>query len=398
MSFLTLDTANVTHQNVLVRLDLNLPMKNGIVSDDTRIKRSLLTLQELLKKQAKIIILSHFGRPKGKVDPVMSLEPIAAYLEKFVNCPVSFVKDCIGFSTEDIIQKAPFSSIVVLENLRFYAEEEANDLDFARKLAGLGNLYVNDAFSCSHRAHASVAAICKFLPCYAGRAMEKELSTLESVLKSPKRPLMAIVGGSKVSTKIDLLHNLIKKVDHLVIGGGMANTFLAAKAYEIGQSLCEDDYIPTAQEIMIEAETHHCNLILPIDVILTDEIVENAKAENIRAERVSKSHKIADMGAESITRIQQILDSCQTVIWNGPVGVFEVSPFGKGSVDLAHHIAHLTKKGKIISVAGGGDTLAALAKADVENDFTYTSTAGGAFLEWLEGKDLPGVSALKQMI
>lgn len=396
MSFLTLDSANVTHQNVLVRLDLNLPMQNGQVTDDTRIKRSLSTLQELLKKDAKVIILSHFGRPKGKTEPALSLEPIAKYLQKFVDCPISFATDCIGTEAQGVIQAAPFGSIVVLENLRFHPEEEANDAEFAKKLAALGNLYINDAFSCSHRAHASVTAISKLLPSYAGRAMGAELKALESVLKNPKRPVMAIVGGSKVSTKIDLLHNLIQQVDHLVIGGGMANTFLAAQAHEVGKSLCEDDFIPTAQEIMIEAQDHNCNLIIPIDVAVTDEITESAKATTVSAQRVGESHKIADMGEKSVALIQQTMEQCQTVIWNGPVGVFEISPFDKGSLALAHHIAMLTKQGKLVSVAGGGDTLAALAKANVESDLTYTSTAGGAFLEWLEGKVLPGVEALNQ--
>lgn len=396
MSFLTLDDANVTHQNVLLRLDLNLPISNGVITDNTRIIRSLPMLNELLKKQAKIIILSHFGRPKGAIDPACSLETVAKHLQQFVNCPVTFAKDCIGEPAETAIKEAPYSSIIVLENLRFHKEEEQNDSNFARRLASLGQLYINDAFSCVHRAHASVAAICDCLPSYAGRALQQELQALQSVLETPKKPTMAIVGGSKVSTKIELLHNLAQRVDYLVIGGGMANTFLAAQAIEIGQSLCEDDYIPTAQEILLEADAKGCKIILPIDVVVTENIVANPESKTVSINKIGPTQKVVDIGPKSVSQITGFMDQCHTLVWNGPVGVFEIAPFHQGSAALAHHIAELTKAKKLVSIAGGGDTLAALAKANATDALTYTSTAGGAFLEWLEGKRLPGIIALQE--
>lgn len=396
MSFLTLDDVNVTHQNVLLRLDLNLPMLNGVISDDTRIIRSLPTIKELLDKQAKIIILSHFGRPKGVIDPAYSLEAVARHLQQFVNCPVVFGKDCVGEAAEEAVKTTSYGSIIVLENLRFHKEEEQNDPDFAKKLASLADLYINDAFSCTHRAHASVAAICDYLPGYAGRALQQEVNALQSVLETPEKPVMAIVGGSKVSTKIELLQNLTHRVDYLVIGGGMANTFLAAQAVEIGQSLCEDDHIPTAQEILLEAEAQRCKIILPIDVVVTENIVANADVKIVPINKIGQTQKVADIGPKSLSQILHFMDQCRTLVWNGPVGVFEIEPFHQGSVTLAHHIAELTKTKKIISVAGGGDTLAALAKANVTDALTYTSTAGGAFLEWLEGKQLPGILSLQR--
>lgn len=396
MSFLTLDNVNVTHQNVLLRLDLNLPISNGTITDDTRIIRSLPTINQLLEKQAKIIILSHLGRPKGTIDLTYSLESVTKHLQQFVKCPVIFAKDCIDEKAEIAIREAPYGSIIVLENLRFHKEEEKNDPDFAKKLASLGQLYINDAFSCTHRAHASVAAICDYLPSYAGRALEQELHALQLVLETPKKPVMAIVGGSKVSTKIELLQNLTHRVDYLVIGGGMANTFLAAQAIEIGQSLCEDDYIPTAQEILLEAEAQGCKIILPVDVVVTENIVADSESKTVSINKISPTQKVADIGSQSINRITGFMDQCHTLVWNGPVGVFEIEPFHQGSITLAHHIAVLTKAKKLVSVAGGGDTLAALAKANITNELTYTSTAGGAFLEWLEGKKLPGIIALQE--
>ncbi|WP_084756130.1 phosphoglycerate kinase [Candidatus Paracaedibacter symbiosus] len=391
-----LDEVNVTHKNVLLRLDLNLPMSNGEVIDSTRIIRSLSTINELLQKQAKIIILSHFGRPKGKINLAYTLKPIAEHLQQFVECPVVFAPDCVGDEVKRIITDAPQASIIVLENLRFHEGEEKNDAAFAKELSSLGQIYINDAFSCTHRAHASVAAICEQLPSYAGRALEQELTALQSVLKTPKKPVMAIVGGSKISTKIELLQNLLPRVDYLVIGGGMANTFLAAQAVEVGQSLCEDDYIPTAQEILMDAETHDCEIVLPIDVVVTATIAPNVESKTVSIDKIAPTQKVVDIGPKSLSRINHFMDQCQTLVWNGPVGVFEIEPFDLGSVGLAHHIAALTKAKKLISVAGGGDTLAALAKADVEKDLSYTSTAGGAFLEWLEGKKLPGVVALQR--
>ncbi len=396
MSFLTLDQANVTHQNVLLRLDLNLPFSHGAVTDNTRITRSLPTINALVARQAKVIILSHFGRPRDIKDVQYSLKPIAEHLQQFVDCPVIFAADCISDMAEKAIADAPFGSIIVLENLRFYKEEEQNDVLFAKKLADLGQLYVNDAFSCVHRAHASIVGICSHLPSYAGHALQQELQALQSVLETPKKPVMAIVGGSKVSSKIDLLQNLLTQVDYLVIGGGMANTFLAAQAIEVGNSLCEDEYIPTAQEILMAAEDHNCEIVLPIDVVVTNVIVPNSEFKISSIDRIGSMQKIADIGPKSVSRICHFMDQCQTLVWNGPVGVFEVEPFDQGSILLGQHIAALTKENKIMSVAGGGDTLAALAKAGVEDDFTYTSTAGGAFLEWLEGKQLPGIVALQK--
>lgn len=396
MPFLTLDQANGTHQNVLLRLDLNLPFSNGVVTDNTRIMRSLPTINALVTRQAKVIILSHFGRPKGIKDAQYSLKPIAEYLQQFVDCPVIFAGDCIGDIAEKTIADAPFGSIIVLENLRFYKEEEQDDALFAKKLADLGQLYVNDAFSCVHRAHASITGICSHLPSYVGQALLQELQALQSVLEKPKKPVMAIVGGSKISSKIDLLQNLLKQVDYLVIGGGMANTFLAAQAIEVGSSLCEDDYIPTAQEILMAAEGHSCEIVLPIDVVVTNVIASNSEFKTSSTDRIGAMQKIADIGPKSVSRICHFMDQCQTLVWNGPVGVFEIEPFDQGSIALGQHIATLTKANKIMSVAGGGDTLAALAKAGVENSFTYTSTAGGAFLEWLEGKQLPGIIALQK--
>lgn len=396
MSFLTLDNANVTHQNVLLRLDLNLPLSRGVISDSTRITRSLSTINQLIAASAKVIILSHYGRPDGKVEAKYSLEPIAEHLKQFVDCPVTFAKNCVGEDAEKAVAAAPYGSIIVLENLRFYPQEEQNDPLFAQQLAALGQIYVNDAFSCSHRAHASIDAICTYLPSYAGRALQQELQILQSVLEAPQKPVMAIVGGSKVSSKIKLLQNLVQRVDYLVIGGGMANTFLAAQAIEIGNSLYEEDYIPTAQEILIEAETKGCEIILPIDVVVTGAIAPHCEAKTVSVDKIGVTQKVADIGPKSVSRINYFIDQCQTLIWNGPVGVFEIDPFAQGSVALAQHIATLTQANKLISVAGGGDTLAALKKAEVGEAFTYTSTAGGAFLEWLEGTQLPGVVALQR--
>ncbi|MBW8310119.1 MAG: phosphoglycerate kinase [Candidatus Paracaedibacteraceae bacterium] len=375
--FLTLDQVNVTQQNVLVRLDLNIPLKNQMVSDDTRLVRALPTLHELIKKNARIIILSHFGRPEGQINPEFSLQPIARILKQYLDCLINFGSDCVGEAANFAIRHTPYGGMVLLENLRFHPQEEQNDPQFAQQLANLGDIFVNDAFSCSHRAHASVVGIGDYLPVVAGRAMEAELKALQSILGNPNRPLMAIVGGSKVSTKLELLTNLISKVDYLVLGGGMANTFLLAQGIDIGESLAEPDLVEQARTIMAKAQENKCTLILPQDYATPDD-----------------AFKIMDIGATSIHTIQSALDHCQTVVWNGPVGVFEVSPFEKGSMAIAHYIVQRTQEGKVVSVAGGGDTLACLNKAGVGDQLTYTSTAGGAFLEWLEGKNLPGIRAL----
>lgn len=375
--FLTLDQVNVTNQNVLIRLDLNIPMEDQKVSDDTRITRILPTLNELINKHAKVIILSHFGRPNGQPNPRLSLAPIAKILESYLNCPVSFAPDCIGDIAKQAIKKTPFGGVVMLENLRFHPEEELNDPIFSKELAKLGDLYINDAFSCSHRAHASVVGIGDYLPIIAGRAMEAELDALQQILTTPARPIMAIVGGSKVSTKLDLLMNLVSKMDYLVLGGGMANTFLLAQGIDIGESLAEPALISQALLILETAKQHNCRVILPQDYRSPDD-----------------SFKIMDIGGQTVRMITDHINTCHTVVWNGPVGVFEIPPYDTGSVQIARHIAHRTQTGNLISVAGGGDTLACLNKANVGSQLTYTSTAGGAFLEWLEGKNLAGISAL----
>ncbi len=392
--FLTLDDAIVTHQNVLIRLDLNLPIQDGRITDTTRIERCLPTLRELIDKEAKIIVLSHYGRPKGRKDNSFSLKPLALALKEFINTPIHFVDDCVGPQVQEAIDQLKEGEILVLENLRFYAEEEANDPQFSRQLADLGHIYVNDAFSCSHRAHASVVGIPSYLPSYGGRAMQAELQALTQIMGQTKRPIMAIVGGSKVSTKLDLLTNLVGKMDYIVIGGGMANTFLKAQGHPIGASLVEDKMIPTAQEILKAAQRSGCQILLPKDVQVTQDLKPHPSSVIVDVTMVQDDHLIADIGPQSVQHIAQILDTCQTLVWNGPVGVFEIPPFDQGSVKLAQCIAERTSKG-LISVAGGGDTLAALQLAQCGDRFTYTSTAGGAFLEWLEGKVLPGVEALR---
>jgi phosphoglycerate kinase len=392
-SFLTLDEAIVTHQNVLVRLDLNLPMNEGVVSDATRIHRVLPTLQELIEKKAKVIILSHLGRPKGSPDPRYSLHPIAKALAQHLKVPVHFVDACVGEKAKRAISQLTPGEVLVLENLRYHKEEEENNPAFAEQLASLGDLYVNDAFSCSHRAHASVVGIPAYLPSYAGRSMETELVALNAILLTPKRPLTAIVGGSKVSTKLDLLQNLIAKVEFLIIGGGMANTFLKAQGKPIGASLVEDTMLETAQKILNAAHNHGCQIILPLDAQVTENLVPGCTSHTKALHEISEKDIIADMGAQTIQHILSYLDQSQTIVWNGPVGVFEIPPFDQGSVALAKKIAELTYQG-VTTVAGGGDTLAALNQANCLDRLSYTSTAGGAFLEWLEGKELPGVQAL----
>jgi phosphoglycerate kinase len=380
-SFLTLDQIDVAHKTVLLRLDLNIPMENQCVSDDTRIVRALPTLTELLKRQAKVVVLSHFGRPEGKPNFNLSLFPVAEILQSYLSCPLLFASDCIGAAAEIGVANASYGEVVFLENLRFHPEEEKNDPKFAKQLASLGDIYVNDAFSCSHRAHASIVGICDNLPAVAGRAMEAELNALQSLLTTAARPIMAIVGGSKVSTKLELLANLVTKIDILVLGGGMANTFLLAQGKDVGNSLVEPDLVKAAQDRMALAEKNKCRLILPEDYASPTSPPEGPLT-------------IMDIGPQTIQTIKSAIDTCQTVVWNGPVGVFEVPPFETGSVALATAIAQKTQAGKLVSIAGGGDTLACLNKAQVGDKFTYTSTAGGAFLEWLEGKRLPGVAAL----
>jgi phosphoglycerate kinase len=392
--FLTLDDVDIENKTVLVRADLNLPMQDGCVTDSTRAQRLLPTLKALKERQAKIILLSHFGRPKGQRSEAESLKHLLPALTKSFGQPVLFANDCIGVAAESAVRTLHPGEILLLENLRFHADEEKNDAVFAKALASLGDLYVNDAFSCSHRTHASVVAITQFLPAVAGRSMQAELEALASILNNPKRPLMAIVAGSKVSTKLTLLRNLVQKVDHLVVGGGMANTFLSALGFPIGHSLCEPEMMDTARLILKEASASGCEVILPQDVAVTLDLKAKTPRRVLPVSDVQAYDKIVDIGEETVADINAKLSGCATVVWNGPVGVFEVPPFDVGSVALAKCIADQTSKGNLISVAGGGDTLAALGHAGCVDRFTYTSTAGGAFLEWLEGKELPGVKAL----
>ena len=394
--FRTLDDIGaVKGKRVLVRVDLNVPVQDGAVSDATRIERVAPTILELCDKGAKVILLAHFGRPKGAPDPAQSLEPIARATASILGRAVAFAGDCIGPAAASAVAALPDGGILLLENTRFHKGEEKNDPDFAKALAANGDLYVNDAFSAAHRAHASTEGIAKLLPAYAGRTMEAELSALEKGLGKPVRPVVAIVGGAKVSTKIDLLMNLVTKVDALVIGGGMANTFLAARGTDVGKSLCEHDLAATAKQIMIEAATAGCAIVLPVDGVIAREFKAGAANETVDVAAVPADAMILDVGPKTIQAVTDWIDRAATLVWNGPLGAFEIAPFDTATVAAARHAAACTKAGKLVSVAGGGDTVAALNHAGVADDFTYVSTAGGAFLEWMEGKTLPGVEALK---
>ncbi|USG62686.1 phosphoglycerate kinase [Sneathiella marina] len=394
VGFKTFDDLDANGKTVLVRVDLNVPMVDGEISDFTRIERIVPTLQELKAKGAKIVLLSHFGRPKGKPVPEMSLRPIAAGLARHLGSPVEFVEDCIGADTHRKVRDFPEGSVILLENVRYHAGEEANEDAFAQELAKNGDVYVNDAFSCSHRAHASTEAIAHILPAYAGLNLEAELTALSSALENPLRPVMAIVGGAKISTKLDLLFNLIEKVDCLVIGGGMANTFLNAKGVDVGASLCEHDLADTANEILSKAEKIGCEILLPEFAVLAKEFKAGAANRTASVENVQSDEMILDIAPASASLLEDRLKNTKTLIWNGPLGAFEIDPFGDGTIAVARAAEALTRNGTLISVAGGGDTVSALAKAGVTDGFTYISTAGGAFLEWMEGKDLPGVLAL----
>ncbi|EKF40506.1 phosphoglycerate kinase [Nitratireductor indicus C115] len=394
-NFKTLDDlTDIVGKRVLVRVDLNVPVQDGHVSDTTRIERIAPTLAELSDKGAKVILLAHFGRPKGKPDPAASLQPIAYAVETTLDRRIHFAKDCIGAPAAEAIAEMANGDILLLENTRFHAGEEKNDPAFAKALAENGDIYVNDAFSAAHRAHASTEGLAHLLPSYAGRTMQAELEALEKGLGDPARPVLAIVGGAKVSTKIDLLMNLVKKVDALVIGGGMANTFLAARGTEVGKSLCEHDLAATAKQIMIEAAESSCALILPVDAVVAREFKAGAENEVVGIENVPADAMILDVGPLSVEKIEEWLDRADTVVWNGPLGAFEIAPFDAATVAAARHAAQRTSEGLLVSVAGGGDTVAALNHAGVADAFTYVSTAGGAFLEWMEGKALPGVEAL----
>ena len=392
--FRTLDDVDVKGKRVLLRVDLNVPMADGKVTDTTRIERIAPTITEISGKGGKVIILAHFGRPKGR-DPKETLKPVAAALGHIVKKPVAFANDCIGPDAEKAVAAMKDGDILCLENTRFHPQEEKNDPAFVAELAKLGDIWVNEAFSAAHRAHASTEGLGHKLPAYAGRTMQAELDALGRALDHPKKPVIAIVGGAKVSTKLELLENLVTKVDALVIGGGMANTFLHAQGIQIGKSLAEKDLAPTALRILDKAEAASCAIILPVDATVAFHFAANAPSQAYGLDAIPADGMILDVGPLSIERVKSAIDDAHTLVWNGPLGAFELNPFDKGTVAAAKHAAARTKSGKLISVAGGGDTVAALNQAGVAADFTYVSTAGGAFLEWMEGKPLPGVDVLR---
>jgi len=394
--FLTLDDVDLKGKTVLVRADLNVPMQAGKITDYNRVNRLLPTLRELMDKGAKIVLISHFGRPKGEYVPSMSLAPLTdALSDALGGVDVHFGVDCIGGEAREAIEHTAFGELVLLENLRFHPEEGTNDAGFAEQLAQLGDIFVNDAFSCSHRAHASVVGITEHLPAVAGRLMQDELEALSKALETPQRPLAAIVGGSKVSTKIPLLEQLVEKVNTLIIGGGMANTFLHARGKQVGASLCEKDMRETVDAILTKARNTGCDILLPSDVIVAKAFEKQAPNRVITPSEISEDEMILDIGPISINSIYQALLQSKTLVWNGPVGAFETSPFDISTAQIARLVASLTQQGKLVSIAGGGDTVAALRHAGLAKELTYLSSAGGAFLEWMEGKELPGVAALR---
>lgn len=389
----TLDGVDVRGKRVLLRADLNVPVQDGHVTDTTRIDRLAPTVQELARGGARIVLMSHFGRPKGR-DLKESLAPLVPTIARQLGLPVTFAEDCIGPAAEAAVAALTDGHVLLLENLRFHAGEEANDPEFAKALAKLGDLYVDDAFSAAHRAHASISGITGLLPAYAGRGMEAELKALDQALGSPERPVLAIVGGAKVSTKLELLGNLVGKVDVLVLGGGMANTFLAARGLDIGKSLCEKDMLEEVHAIEAEARKRGCEIILPVDAVVAEKFAAGQPTETVAVNAVPPDRMILDIGPISIHKISERIAGCRTVVWNGPLGAFEISPFNRGTIAIACAVGDLTRKGRLVSIGGGGDTVAALNAAGVEDAFTYVSTAGGAFLEWMEGKELPGVAPL----
>ena len=392
----SIQTADVAGKKVLIRVDLNVPMQDGQVTDATRLERVLPSLKGLVEKQAKVIILSHFGRPKGQHNPEMSMKPVAEKLSELLGATAAFAEDCIGENAQSAISAMNDGEVLVLENLRFHAGEEKNDPEFVAQLAELGDLYVNDAFSAAHRAHASTAGLAEKLPAFAGPLMMDEIKALTLALENPERPVVAIVGGAKVSTKIPVLTNMVQKVDKLIIGGGMANTFLFAQGYNIGKSLCEEDFADMARTILEKASEVGCEILLPKDVVVADEFKEGANNAVHSIEDVPAEGMILDAGPQSLEFLIGKVGECKTLLWNGPLGAFEISPFGEATFALAKEAGKLTESSQLTSVAGGGDTVAALNTAGVSDQFSYISTAGGAFLEWLEGKELPGIAALAQ--
>ena len=395
MGWKTLDDMDLRGKRVLVRVDINVPVEDdGSVADDTRIRRLAPTLNDIRDAGGKPILLAHFGRPKGKHLPEMSLLPLVPALEAAFATPVAFCADCRGPAAEAALTALEDGSILLLENTRFHAGEEKNCADLAAEIAALGDIYCNDAFSVAHRAHVSTEGVARILPACAGRLMQAELEALEAALGKPQRPVVAVVGGAKVSTKLELLGNLVEKVDHLIIGGGMANTFLAAQGVDVGKSLCERDMLDIAAEILAKAEKTGCKILLPSDVVVAREFKAGAEAEVVPADACPADAMILDAGPETVARIAEVLEGARTLIWNGPMGAFEIAPFDAATNAAARKAAELTRAGKLISVAGGGDTVAALNDAGAAESFTYISTAGGAFLEWMEGKVLPGVDVL----
>jgi phosphoglycerate kinase len=395
MTFRNLETADLAGKRALVRVDFNVPMEDGRITDDTRLLSALPTIRFLSESGAKVILLAHFDRPKGRRVPEMSLRPVVEPLAALLGAPVAFANDCIGPDAAAVVEALPAGGVCLLENLRYHRGEEANDPAFVEALAANGDLFVNDAFSAAHRAHASTEGLARRLTAYPGLAMRRELDALDAALGNPKRPVLGIVGGSKVSTKLDLLRNLVTKLDKLAIGGGMANTFLYAQGYEVGMSYCEKDLADTARDIIRLAGQNNCKLFLPIDIVVEEKLAPGAPARVRGLGEVDDDERILDAGPATVHRLGRALANSATLIWNGPLGVFEVPPFDKGTMGAAHLASVYARAGKIVAVAGGGDTVAALNQAGVVDDFTFVSTAGGAFLEWMEGKTLPGVAALE---
>ncbi len=391
MAFKTIDDVALAGKVVLTRVDINVPMENGHVTDATRIEKIVPTVQDLVARGAKVVLLAHFGRPKGRVEPSMSLKLVQPALQAALGHAITFMER----PSRAAIDALPQNAIVLVENTRFSAMEEANDPQMAQFLAGLGDFFCNDAFSAAHRAHASTEGVARLLPCFAGRLMAEELAALEAALGNPARPVVAVVGGAKVSTKLELLGNLVSRVDHLVIGGGMANTFLVAQGIEVGKSLAERDMAPTAREILAKAQAAGCTIHLPIDVVVAREFKANAAHETVAAAACPKDAMILDAGPATVAALDALFATAKTLIWNGPLGAFELTPFDAATNAAALCVARLTRAGGLVSVAGGGDTVAALNQAGAAQDFTFISTAGGAFLEWMEGKTLPGVAALE---
>jgi len=393
--FRSLDQADLSQKRALVRVDFNVPMQDGAVSDDTRLRAALPTIEKLRCGGAKVILLAHFDRPKGKRVASMSLAPTGGPLSALLGAPVAFADDCIGEPAETAVAAMKAGDVLLLENLRYHSGEEANDPALAKALSRLGDIYVNDAFSAAHRAHASTEGLARLIPAYAGEAMRRELEALEKALGRPERPVLGIVGGSKVSTKLDLLKNLVTRLDRLAIGGGMANTFLFAQGWDVGASYCEKDLADTAREIMGLAAANGCELLLPIDIVVAEKMEPGAPARTRALGAVESDERILDAGPQSVARLVAAMEASKTLIWNGPLGVFEMPPFDRATVAAAKAAARLTRSGDLIAVAGGGDTVSALNHAGVAADLTFVSTAGGAFLEWMEGKTLPGVAALE---